>query len=292
MARSTNIGSMHISVTGNSAKFRKATKQARGEIMRLRKSTERLNRHMRTLKGTMVGVTAAIGGVQLFQAVAGAGMRFEDLRSQLTKLTGSAEGAAQKFEMIRTVAAKTPISIDTMSRSLNLLMANSIEPTSKRMLQLADIAAMTANPNNTFMVLAESMQRAISGGAIFVEDLERLDNVGIAATRTLQELYGVQRHEIAELNKQSGFAEEGINRMLDSLAGQASGASPEACLVNLSTETVERVVRSSFASRRIAMVEFMQGLCPALITREVAMTLGDCRDCHLGCPRRDWVGTS
>ena len=241
------------------------TRKAANTERKVKRSTDRMSAGFKLLAASAGAAFAAFGSARAVRSIIETGSRFEDLRSQLATLTGSANNAAAAFETIRTTAARTPISVARMSQSFNLLLANGISPTADRLLQMADIsAAFTSNTDVAFRTLTESMQRAIAGGAIFVEDLERLDNVGIAATKTLQDLYGVQRHEIADLNTTAGFAEEAILRLYDTLGARAAGAS-ESRIRNIST------LMSNFRDEVDAASEtFTQGFKPGL---EDAITL-------------------
>lgn len=113
------------------------------------------------LAAGIVGVTAAFKGLSTSLGVAS---QFEDVRTTLTNIIGSAEGGAAALEVIKQVAEELPFAFEDLAGAAPALstISSDIGELEQNMLLAADIAATFGIP---FQDAASQLQRSFSAGA-------------------------------------------------------------------------------------------------------------------------------
>jgi len=133
------------------------------DVKKISTSSKGLNDSFTRMKGLVLGVGAALGGIKLAKSFLDTAVQFENLGIQLKFITGSAEEGAKAFDIVTKSAAKSAFSLEQMANASPLLLtvADSTEELNELLAMTGDIAAATGLG---FEETAGQLQRAMSGG--------------------------------------------------------------------------------------------------------------------------------
>lgn len=200
--------------------------EAQRDMQNLNRQTKRLDKGFGGLTRSLAGIGVALGGAFSIKAIVDTTARFEDLRTSLSSVTGSAEEGARAFEFISEFATKTQFGVEDLSKTFIQLKAAGIEPTEKLLTTFTDTAAVTTDQLGSLQAITALLART-TGGGLGLEELERLGDRGIPVYRILKEEIGLARDQISEFGKtQEGAAQitEALFRGLDKSFGGATAA--------------------------------------------------------------------
>ena len=223
-------------------------------------STEKTKQSILNLKNALVGLGAGV----VVRSIINTTARFEDLRTSLASVTGSAEQGAEAFDFISKFATKTQFGIEDLSKSFIKLKAAGITPTEELLNIFTNTAAITTDQIGSLEAVTDLYARTVSGG-LGLEEIQRLGDRGVPILKILEEQLGLTRGQISEFGKTA----EGAKQIVDAFGKgiQAQYGSATSNLVgNLSTQ---------FSNLQIALLNnadaFGQGLAPAIkdTTQEV-----------------------
>ena len=178
--------------------------------------------------GIAAAAAAVVAATSLFKVAAG----FQDLRTSLHAVTGSAEGAADAFDLINSVVGKTPFTVSQLAQSFIKLKSAGLDPTVEQMMMFSDVASITTDRLGTLQAITDLYARTTAGG-LGLEDLNRLADRGVPVFKILQDRLGLARLEIAKV----GQTAKGAAALLGALeAGfrDAAGGASELASKNLS----------------------------------------------------------
>ena len=164
-----------------------------------------------SLRNVIVALTFGVA-VGLGKAIVGVNASFEDLRSTLNKVTGSASKGKRALEFIRDFAQATPFDVDTLTKSFIQLSTAGIAPTEKFLTSLGDAASVARKPVEAFTSLIKIFSRSTQGGLSTV-DLDILNDKGIPVFSILKEELDITRSAIADY----GRTAEGAKKITDAL---------------------------------------------------------------------------
>ena len=198
-------------------------------IKGLDKSVAGINTRGKLLIATLAGI--ATGTV--VRGIISTTARFEDLRTSLSSVTGSAEAGAEAFDFISRFATKTQFGVEDLSQTFIKLKAAGIEPTEKLLTTFTDTAAVTTDQLGSLTAITDLLARTTSGG-LGLEELNRLADRGIPVFRILEEQLGITRLEISEFGKTAEGARKITEALLNGL-DQSFGGATAARAQNLST---------------------------------------------------------
>lgn len=153
-------------------------RDARGRFVRLDKQVRKNSQSLDALKSgvrTAAGVfTVAAGAFALItKPVIETTAQFEQFRAQLDNLLGSADAGGAAFSQIREFTSQTPFQLAEVTSAFIKLQGRGIEPTSRTMTALGDIAAASGK---SFDQVTEAALDAVVG------ENERLKELGIRAS--------------------------------------------------------------------------------------------------------------
>lgn len=223
-------------------------------------STEKTKQSILSLKNALV----ALGAGAAIKSIIGTTARFEDLRTSLASVTGSAEQGAEAFDFISKFATQTQFSVEDLSRTFIKLKAAGITPTVELLNVFTNTAAITTDQIGSLEAVTDLFARTVSGG-LGLEEINRLGDRGVPVLRILEEQLGITRLELSEFGKTA----EGAKKITDAFAKgiqQEFGDATSNLVNNLSTQ---------FSNLQIALSNnadaFGQGLSPAIkeATQEV-----------------------
>jgi len=184
--------------------------------------------------GAVGASLAALGAVRIAKSIVETTARFEDLRTSLTAVTGSAEAGGDAFKFISKFATKTQFGIEDLSKTFIKLKSAGLQPTEELLTLFTDTAAITTDQVGTLEAVTDLYARTVSGG-LGLEEIQRLGDRGVPVLRILEEQLGLTRNQISEYGKTA----EGAKKITDAFATgirQQYGGATEKVVGNLSTQ--------------------------------------------------------
>ena len=160
--------------------------------------------------------------------------KFQDLRTALTSVTGSAELGAEAFAFISRFATQTQFGVDDLTETFIKLKAAGITPTQELLTTFTDTAAVTTDQIGSLQAITDLFARSISGG-LGLEDLNRLADRGVPVFRILEEQLGLTRLEVSKFGQSAEGAEKIRTALVNGLNRSFGGATAER-VKNLSTQ--------------------------------------------------------
>ena len=232
----------------------KAFQQVQGNVDRARKSVINLKNAILAI-GTGVAVRSIINTTA----------RFQDLRTSLSSVTGSAEAGAEAFRFITDIATKTQFSVEDLSRSFIKLKAAGITPSAEILNVFTNTAAITTDQIGTLEAVTDLFARTVSGG-LGLEEIQRLGDRGVPVLRILEEQLGLTRGQISEFGKTS----EGAKKIVDAFAKGIQDEFGDA------TANLLKNLNVQFSNLGIAITDAQdilgQGLAPVIADITVSFT--------------------
>jgi hypothetical protein len=235
---------------------------------RVEKDVNRLTTSQLTLaKAAQAAVAsiAALGAVKIAKSIIQTTARFEDLKTSLSAVTGSAQQGAQAFNFITKFATKTQFGVEDLSKAFIKLKASGIQPTDELLTLFTDTAAITTDQIGTLEAVTDLFARTVSGG-LGLEEIQRLGDRGVPVLRILKQELGLNRDQISEFGKSA----EGAKRITDAFARgirKEYGGATTKVVNNLSTQ---------FSNFTIALKNsadlFGQALAPEIKTATAELT--------------------
>jgi hypothetical protein len=159
------ISRLSVSLTANPKGFQKGFKQAELSVTSFQRSVGNVGA---AIAGTLTGIGIGLLGRDLVSV----NEKFQNLKSSLKTVTGSAEAADAAFQKIETFALNTPFNLDQVVGSFIKLKALGLDP-SERALN---------SYGNTASAMGKSLNQMIEAVAdASVGEFERLKEFGIKA---------------------------------------------------------------------------------------------------------------
>jgi len=193
-------------------------------------NTDKAKESVINLKNAII----ALGTGAAIRSIINTTAKFQDLRTALTSVTGSAEGGAEAFAFISKFATQTQFGVDDLTETFIKLKAAGIDPTQKLLTTFTDTAAVTTDQLGSLQAITDLFARSISGG-LGLEDLNRLADRGVPVFRILEEQLGLTRLEVSKF----GQTTEGAAKVRDALVrglNQSFGGATAERVKNLSTQ--------------------------------------------------------
>lgn len=210
------------------------TQAALRNIDRRIQGVERSLISVNQVAGIAVTALGAIGGANLIRGVATTTARFQDLRTTLASVTGSARDGAAAFGFVSDFATRTQFGVEELSRTFISLKANGLEPTEQLLTLFTDTAAITTDQIGTLDAMTKLFSRSAAGAGVQLEELDMIAERGVPVYKILEERLGLTRGEITEFGKDSENTKVLIGALTEGLRELAGGAT-ESRLMNLST---------------------------------------------------------
>lgn len=215
--------------------------------------------------GLAATALGAIGGASIIRRVVNVSQRFEDLRTTLNSVTGSASAGAEAFEFISNFSTKTQFGIEDLTNTFVKLKTAGIEPTEELLTTFTDAAAVTTDQLGSLQAITDLFSRTVGGG-LGLEELERLGDRGVPVLTILRDKLGLARDQISEFGKSAEGARKITEALGEGIREQFGGAT-EARLNNLSTSFSNFNIALDIAADKLAQ----QGFALALgdLTKEI-----------------------
>lgn len=204
-------------------KTSQAFKQVTGNVDKAKQS-------VLTLKNAIVALGTGVAVRSIINTTA----RFQDLRTALSSVTGSAEAGAEAFGFISKFATQTQFGVDDLTETFIKLSAAGIKPTRELLTTFTDTAAVTTDQLGSLQAITDLFARSISGG-LGLEDLNRLADRGVPVFRILEEQLGLTRLEVSKFGQTARGAEKIRDALVQGLNKSFGGATADR-VKNLSTQ--------------------------------------------------------
>ena len=140
----------------------KAFNQAQRSLGRMTKSTAALDRGFGNVQRAVLGVAAALGGISIGRNIIQVTARFEDLRTTLSSVTGSAMEGAKAFDFVSKFSTKTQFGVEELATTFVKLKSNGIEPSTKLLTTFTDAAAVTTDQIGSLTAITDFYTRSLS----------------------------------------------------------------------------------------------------------------------------------
>ena len=232
----------------------KAFKQVQG-------NADKAKRSILNLKNAII----AIGTGTVIRSIINTTARFQDLRTSLASVTGSAQSGAEAFRFITDIATKTQFSVEDLSKSFIKLKAAGITPSAEILNVFTNTAAITTDQIGTLEAVTDLFARTVSGG-LGLEEIQRLGDRGVPVLRILEEQLGLTRSQISEFGKTA----EGAKTIVDAFAKGIQDEFGDA------TANLLKNLNVQFSNLGIAITDAQdilgQGLAPVIADITVALT--------------------
>ena len=204
-------------------KTSQAFKQVTGNVDKAKQS-------VLTLKNAIVALGTGVAVRSIINTTA----RFQDLRTALSSVTGSAEAGAQAFGFISKFATQTQFGVDDLTETFIKLSAAGIKPTRELLTTFTDTAAVTTDQLGSLQAITDLFARSVSGG-LGLEDLNRLADRGVPVFKILEEQLGLTRLEVSKFGQTARGAEKIRDALVQGLNKSFGGATADR-VKNLSTQ--------------------------------------------------------
>lgn len=232
----------------------RTSKQVQRSLGGIEKAASASARSLGLVKTAAVAVVAALAVNKIIDVTAS----FEDLRTTLDSVTGSAEDGGKALQFINKFATSTQFGVEELGKTFIKLQANGIEPSTKLLTTFTDAAAVTTDQVGVLESMTDLYTRTLQSQMVELTDLDRLADRGLPVYDILAEKLNVSRSELTEFSKEAGNAQRVLDALQQGIAQRFGGAT-ERRLGNLST------IMSNFSiATREAVNQFGTGLAPAI----------------------------
>lgn len=209
--------SIEVTLELNNKQYSRALNQSKTQTDSFGKST----------KVSMAGITsafAALGGAAVIKSIVEVGQRFQDLKTSLAFVEGSAQAGAAAFKNISALATTTQFGVEELAKSYIRLQSEGIEPTNELLLSFAGAASITQDQLGSLTALTELFARAAGKGKLELTDFDKIAERGIPIYSLLQEKFGMTVDQIKKLATTAKGQKQlfkGIQEALEDTYGEA-----------------------------------------------------------------------
>ena len=186
----------------------KALKEVKNQLQNVGTTTTKVASSFSLLATTI----ATVIGATTVKAVYDVSKNFQDLRSTLGFVTGSAKSGGNALNFLTQYAKKSTFSVNDLANTFITLYSAGINPTEELLQTFTDTASATTDQLDTLNDLTRLFAKGIEGG-IGLQSLNQLASKGIPVFRILKEQIGLAREDINKF----GESAEGSRQILDAL---------------------------------------------------------------------------
>jgi hypothetical protein len=157
---------------------------------------------------------------------------FQDLRTTLKFVTGSAESGNNAFKLLQNLAIKSKFNVDQLTDTFVALYSSGINPTEELLQTFINTASIFGNEVDTLNDLTKLFAKGTQGG-LGLQAINNLAGKGIPVFDILEKKLGVTRDTLAKFAEGAGNSEKILKALQEGLSETFTGAS-EANINNLS----------------------------------------------------------
>lgn len=184
--------------------------------------------------GLAAAALGAIGGANLIRGITQTTARFQDLRTTLNSVLGSAQDGAVAFDFVRKFATQTQFGVEELTTAYIKLASNGLNPSRELLTTFTDAAAVTTDQLGTLQALTDVYTRSLQSQTVELTELDKLADRGLPVYDILNEKLGVSRGELNKFSKEAGNTEKIIAALGEGINERFGGATQNR-VKNLST---------------------------------------------------------
>ena len=215
-------------------KTRAALGNVEKRLKRIDRTASSTSKSFGSMGGKIAALGAALGTALGVKNIINVNARFQDLRTTLASVTGSAQKGAEAFKFVEKFATQTQFSVEDLSVAYTKLASNGIKPSSELLTTFTDAAAVTTDQIGSLTAMTDFYTRSLQSQTVELMDLDRLADRGLPVYDILKEKLGVSRAELGKFSKEAGNTTLIIEALGDGINERFGGATA-ARLSNLST---------------------------------------------------------
>ena len=157
---------------------------------------------------------------------------FQDLRTTLKFVTGSAESGNNAFKLLQNLAIKSKFNVDQLTDTFVALYSSGINPTEELLQTFINTASVFGNEIDTLNDLTKLFAKGTQGG-LGLQAINNLAGKGIPVFDILEKKLGVTKDTLAKFAEGSGNSAKILKALEEGLSETFSGAT-EGNINNLS----------------------------------------------------------
>ena len=207
---------IRVALTLDNKQFNSAIKQSEKQV-------DKFGKQSTTVVAGLGKAFIALGLGKLIVDIGKTASRFQDLQNSLNVVFGSVEEGAVQFQRVKTFAAETQFSVETLTSAFTQLKGAGIEPTNELLLTFADTASVVVDQMGAFQSMIDLVTRSTGGGLGLIE-LERLQNRSIPVYEILSEKLGLQRKQLSAYGQSAEGARKIVEALSEGLQERFGGA--------------------------------------------------------------------
>ena len=207
---------IRVALTLDNKQFNSAIKQSEKQV-------DKFGKQSTTIVSGLGKAFVALGLGSLIVDIGKTASRFQDLQNSLNVVFGSVEEGAVQFQRVKTFAAETQFSVETLTSAFTQLKGAGIEPTNELLLTFADTASVVVDQMGAFQSMIDLVTRSTGGGLGLIE-LERLQNRSIPVYEILSEKLGLQRKQLSAYGQSAEGARKIVEALTEGLQERFGGA--------------------------------------------------------------------
>ncbi|MBS9781344.1 MAG: tape measure protein [Gammaproteobacteria bacterium] len=201
------------------------------ELRKTADSTSLAKRALGALKDNFITLGATLGSVVGFRAIKdniesliNTGARFEQLRTQLTSLTGSAENAESALSWITDFAKNTPSDIESVTHSFVKMKAFGLDPMDGSFQALIDQTAKLGFSQEKLDGIVLAVGQAWTKQKLQGEEALQLIERGVPVWDLLARATGKNVVELQKLSSAGKLGRNEIRLLINEMGKQSEGA--------------------------------------------------------------------
>lgn len=167
-----------------------------------------------------------IAGAFSVGALVNVSRSFEDMRTSLKVLYGSASEGNKVFADIQNFAKTSVFSVNDLTQTVIKLRAAGLDPTISQLRLFADVSSVATDSVGALQAITDLYARTTEGG-LGLEDLNRLADRGIPVFKILGEQLGMSRLEISKFGQTAEGAQLILKALEQGLSKTFGGTSAE-----------------------------------------------------------------
>ena len=258
-----------VKFEGNTSHLERSLKRVHRGLGTVEKNAARSSKALQNISATGNRVTTALraagaalvafGGVSVIRGIVETTARFQDLRTTLASVTGSAQAGAEAFDFVSKFSTQTQFGVEELTQSYIKLQSNGITPSTQLLTTFTDAAAVTTDQIGSLQAITDFYTRSLQSQTVELMDLDRLADRGLPVYDILKEKLGVSRSELSKFSKEAGNTEKIIEALGEGINERFGGATA-ARINNISTQFSNLKIAAQLAQDAVGR----QGLAKAM----------------------------
>jgi tape measure domain-containing protein len=147
--------------------------------------------------GVLTGAAAAV-----LSPIIRTGAQFETMSAQLTTVMGGVQAGKTAMDWILRFTSTTPYQLEQVTGSFVRLKAAGLDPTDDTLRIIGDSVAAMGGGAETLDRVVNAVSKIATRGKLSAESLELMTDIGIPATKILQEQLGLTAEEAGNIGAQ------------------------------------------------------------------------------------------